>query len=309
MTTMSRRDALRLLGAGAGAGWLAAHFSVARAAEEAPMIHTRPIPSSGEEIPVIGLGTYATFDVGNDPSERAPLTQVLLAFVAAGGKLVDSSPMYGQSEEVVGDLSAKLGLRPKLFVATKVWTTGKEQGIAQMRASMRKMRADPIDLIQVHNLTDWKTHLDTLDGWKKEGKMRYVGVTHYTASAHAELAEVIAKRKVDFVQVNYSAAERDAEQRVLPVARDRGVAVIANRPFTAGGLLRRLSGTPLPPWAGEIDCASWAQILLKFVVAHPAITCAIPATSNPEHMKDDMRAGFGRLPDESMRAKIVTGIG
>jgi diketogulonate reductase-like aldo/keto reductase len=309
MTTMSRRDALRLLGAGAGAGWLAAHFSVARAAEEAPMIHTRPIPSSGEEIPVIGLGTYATFDVGKDASERAPLEQVLLAFVAAGGKLVDSSPMYGQSEEVVGDLAAKLELRPKLFVATKVWTTGKEQGIGQMRASMRKMRADPIDLIQVHNLTDWKTHLDTLDGWKKEGKVRYVGVTHYTASAHAELAEVVAKRKVDFVQVNYSVAERDAEQKVLPIARDRGVAVIANRPFTAGGLLRRLSGKPLPSWAGEIDCASWAQILLKFVIAHPAITCAIPATSNPEHMKDDMKAGFGRLPDEAMRAKILAAIG
>jgi diketogulonate reductase-like aldo/keto reductase len=305
MTTISRREALRLLGACAGASWLGARLS----AEEAPMIRTRPIPSSKEELPVIGLGTYATFDVGQDAAERAPLEQVLLAFVAAGGKLVDSSPMYGRSEEVVGDLSAKLGLRQKLFVATKVWTTGKEQGMEQMRASMRKMRADPIDLIQVHNLQYWKTHLDTLDGWKKEGKVRYIGVTHYTASAHAELAEVVAKRKVDFVQVNYSVAERDAEQKVLPIARDRGVAVIANRPFTAGGLLRRLSGKPLPSWAGEIDCASWAQILLKFVIAHPAITCAIPATSNPEHMKDDMKAGFGRLPDEAMRAKILAAIG
>jgi diketogulonate reductase-like aldo/keto reductase len=304
-TPMSRRHALYLL----GASYLGARMIPSRAVEEAPKIRTRPIPSSGEEIPVIGLGTYATFDVGAASSERAPLEQVLLALVAAGGKVVDSSPMYGRSEEVVGDLSAKLALRPKLFIASKVWTTGKERGIEQMQASMRKMRADPIDLMQVHNLQDWKTHLDTLDGWKKEGKVRYVGVTHYTASAHAELAEVIAKRKVDVVQVNYSAAEREADERVLPVARDRGIAVIANRPFTKGGLLRRLSGKPLPPWAGEIDCTSWAQILLKFVIAHPAVTCAIPATANPEHMKDDVAAGFGRLPDDAIRAKIVAAIG
>jgi len=276
-----------------------------RAADDSPKIRTRPIPSTGEELPIIGLGTYATFDVGGGAADRAPLEQVLAEFVAAGGKLVDSSPMYGRSEEVVGDLAAKLALRPKLFMATKVWTTGNEKGIEQMRASMRKMRADPIDLMQVHNLQDVDTHLDTLAGWKKEGRVRYIGVTHYTASAHDDLAKLISSRKVDFVQVNYSATERDADVKLLPMAQERGVAVIANRPFAAGGLLRRLSGKPLPSFAAEIDCTSWAQLLLKFVVAHPAVTCAIPATSKPDHLRDNMRAGSGRLPDQAMRGKIV----
>jgi len=276
-----------------------------RAADDSPKIRTRPIPSTGEELPIIGLGTYATFDVGGGAADRAPLEQVLAEFVAAGGTLVDSSPMYGRSEEVVGDLAAKLALRPKLFMATKVWTTGNEKGIEQMRASMRKMRADPIDLMQVHNLQDVDTHLDTLAGWKKEGRVRYIGVTHYTASAHDDLAKLISSRKVDFVQVNYSATERDADVKLLPMAQERGVAVIANRPFAAGGLLRRLSGKPLPSFAAEIDCTSWAQLLLKFVVAHPAVTCAIPATSKPDHLRDNMRAGSGRLPDQAMRGKIV----
>jgi diketogulonate reductase-like aldo/keto reductase len=307
---MNRREVLRLLGAGAvgvaGANYLG--MKPLRGGDEPPKTRTRPIPSTGEELPIIGLGTYATFDVGTGSGERAPLEQVLAAFVAAGGTLVDSSPMYGRSEEVIGDLTAKLALRPKLFMATKVWTTGKAEGIEQMRASMRKMRAEPIDLMQIHNLQDWQTHLDTLEGWKKEGRVRYVGVTHYVASAHDALAKAIAARRVDFVQVNYSAAEREAEGKLLPLARERGVAVIANRPFAAGGLLRRLHGKPLPPWAMEIDCTSWAQLLLKFVVANPAVTCAIPATSKPDHMRDNMKAGFGRLPDDALRAKIAEAI-
>jgi diketogulonate reductase-like aldo/keto reductase len=312
---MHRRDLLSLLtrGAlGAAANYVSMRLPLQAAStdsREGAGIHTKPIPSTGETLPVIGLGTYQSFDVGADAADRARLEQVLAAFVAAGGKLIDSSPMYGRSEEVIGDVSSKLGLRPKLFLATKVWTRGNAEGIEQMRASMRKMRAEPMDLIQVHNLVDVDTQLDTLDGWKKEGKVRYVGVTHYTASAHDDLAKLIAKRKVDFVQVNYSAAEREAEKTLLGVARDRGVAVIANRPFAAGGLLKRLWGKPLPAWAGELDCASWAQLLLKFVVSHPAVTCAIPATGNPEHMHDNMRAGFARMPDEDMRGTIAKAIG
>lgn len=310
---MTRRQLLDLLARGA-VGATAAHYLAMRlpleaAGDTTPEIQTKPIPSTGEKLPVIGLGTYQSFDVGADASERARLEQVLSAFTAAGGKLIDSSPMYGRSEEVIGDLTSKLALRPKLFLATKVWTTGKDEGIRQMRASMSKMRAATIDLMQVHNLVDVGTQLDTLDGWKKEGKVRYVGVTHYTASAHDDLAKLIGARKVDFVQVNYSAAERDADKRLLPLAHERGVAVIANRPFAAGGLLKRLSGKPLPAWAGELDATSWAQLLLKFVVGHPAVTCAIPATGNPDHMRDNMKAGFGRLPDEAMRAKIAAAIG
>jgi diketogulonate reductase-like aldo/keto reductase len=213
--------------------------------------------------------------------------------------------MYGTSEVVAGDLVGSLSLRPKLFIATKVWTSGKARGIQQMEESMRKLRAQPIDLMQVHNLVDVETHLETLANWKRAGRVRYVGVTHYTASAHEALVRVMETRPIDFVQVNYSAGERDAERRLLPVARERGVAVIANRPFAAGDLFRRLRSRPLPNWAKEIDCESWAQILLKFVVSHPAITCAIPATSRVDHLRDNMRAAFGRLPDDALRLRIV----
>jgi diketogulonate reductase-like aldo/keto reductase len=259
-------------------------------------------------LPVIGLGTWSTFDVGSDAKARGALEEALTTFTGMGGKLIDSSPMYGTSETVAGDLSAKLGLRPKLFVATKVWTTGKSKGIAQMEDSMRKLQARPIDLMQVHNLVDVETHLATLSDWKREGRVRYLGVTHYTASHHDEVASVISSHPVDFVQINYSVAEREAERRLLPLAKDRGVAVIANRPFTSGNLFSKLRGKPLPSWAREIDCESWAQVLLKFVVSHPAVTCAIPATSKAEHMRDDMRAGYGRMPDEALRARIVAEI-
>ena len=269
---------------------------------------TRPIPSSGETIPVIGLGTWQTFDVGGSTTERTPLAEVLGTFATLGGKVIDSSPMYGNSEEVAGDIAAKLGLRSKLFVATKVWTSGKAQGVEQMEDSMRKLRAAPVDLMQVHNLVDVKNHLDTLHDWKQAGRVRYVGVTHYTAASHDDVAKVVANRPIDFIQINYSVGEREAERRLLPLALERGVAVIANRPFAGGNLFRSLRSRPVPPWAEEINCDSWAQLLLKFVVSHPAMTCAIPATSKVAHLRDNMKAGYGRQPDESLRARIASEI-
>jgi diketogulonate reductase-like aldo/keto reductase len=264
---------------------------------------TRPIPSTGEALPAIGLGTWQTFDVA--PSARGGLEGVLGAFVELGGSVVDSSPMYGRSEEVAGDLAAKLGVQSTLFLATKVWTSGKTAGIRQMEDSMRKLRATGIDLMQVHNLVDVDTHLDTLAEWKREGRVRYVGVTHYTAGHHDAVARIIAARPVDFVQINYSVGEREAESRLLPLAQERGVAVLANRPFAGGDLFRRLRSRPLPAWAAEIDCTSWAQVLLKFVISHTAITCAIPATSQVTHLRDNMQAAHGRLPDAALRARIV----
>jgi diketogulonate reductase-like aldo/keto reductase len=268
-------------------------------------ILTRTIPSDGVTIPVIGLGTWQTFDVGAGPGERAPLADVLATFVELGGQVLDSSPMYGRSEEVVGDLAASLGLHAKLFIATKVWIEGKMAGIRQMEESMRKLRVTRVDLMQVHNLVDVHSHLDTLRGWKRDGRIRYTGVTHYTAGGHEAVARVVASRPVDFVQINYSVGEREAERRLLPLAQERGAAVIANRPFGGGDLLRRLRGKPLPAWAADIDCDSWAQVLLKFVVSHPAVTCAIPATSRAAHVRDNMRAAYGRLPDGQLRARIA----
>ncbi|ADO68746.1 aldo/keto reductase [Stigmatella aurantiaca] len=272
---------------------------------ETPAMLTRAIPRTQEALPVIGMGTWQTFDVGPGVAERAPLEEVLRAFAALGGTLVDSSPMYGQSEEVLGALAVKTGLQPKLFTATKVWTSGKAEGLRQMEDSLRKLRTQRLDLMQVHNLVDAATHLDTLQAWKEQGRVRYVGVTHYTASAHEAVAKLLLSRPVDFVQINYSVGEREAEQRLLSVARDQGIAVIANRPFAGGGLLQRLKRKPLPPWASELDCDSWAQLLLKFVISHPAVTCAIPATSKVSHLRDNMKAGLGRLPDEKLRARIA----
>jgi aryl-alcohol dehydrogenase-like predicted oxidoreductase len=302
---VGRRAALRLIGTG-----LAALAAVPTASGFAPpeslrRLMTRKIPSSGEELPVIGVGTWQTFDVGVGAPEQTPLEDVLATFVSLGGKVIDSSPMYGNSEAVVGDIAAKLGLRPKLFVATKVWTSGRQNGIDQMNASMRKLHADPIDLIQVHNLVDAGTHLDTLRGWKETGRVRYIGVTHYTASSYDAVADLVGSRPLDFIQINYSVGERKADQRLLPLARDRGVAVIANRPFAGGDLFRRLRARPLPDFAGEIECTSWAQLMLKFILAHPAITCAIPGTSKVGHLRDNMGAGTGVLPDPAMRERIA----
>lgn len=306
MTSINRREAMGLLAA-AAAGFCSILHAVPASAG-ASALHMRRIPSTGEQLPVIGLGTWQTFDAGTGQAERAPLAEVLSAFSALGGRLIDSSPMYGRSEEVAGELSASLGLRDKLFIATKVWTQGRNAGIRQMEDSMRKLRARPIDLMQVHNLLDVQTHLATLRDWKKQGLVRYIGITHYTAGSHAEVARVLQSETVDFVQINYSAGEREAEQRLLPLAQERGVAVIANRPFAGGEVIRRMRDRPLPSWAAEIDCSSWAQILLKFVIGHPAITCAIPATSKLAHLQDNMRAGTGRLPDGKLRDIIARSV-
>ena len=305
---MNRRDAVRLIGTGLAGLAAPAAGAPPRRFMSTGSILSRPIPSTGEALPVIGLGTWQTFDVGGSPKERAPLEGVLREFVALGGKLVDSSPMYGNSESVVGDLAASLALRPRLFVATKVWTSGRDRGARQMEDSMRKLRARPIDLMQVHNLVDVGTHLDTLRDWKREGRIRYVGVTHYTAGSHDDVARVISSRPVDFIQINYSAGEREAEQRLLPLAAEKGIAVIANRPFAGGDLFRSLRSKPLPAYAAEIDATSWAQLLLKFVVSHPAITAAIPATARVDHLRDNMQGGYGRLPDERLRARIAAEI-
>ncbi|HJU76014.1 MAG TPA: aldo/keto reductase [Gemmatimonadaceae bacterium] len=288
-----------------GMAALAGASSMTRAAVQTAPIITRRIPSSGKVIPVIGLGTWQTFDVGSSAAARAQREEVLSAFIELGGRVIDSSPMYGSSEEVVGDLIAKLGVRSQVFLATKVWTSGKARGIQQMQESMRKLRTRSVDLMQVHNLVDVRTHVSTLREWKRDGRIRYIGMTHYTAGFHDDIARLIELVPVDFIQINYSVAEREAEQRLLPLARERDVAVIANRPFAAGTLLRELSGRPLPDWASEIECTSWAQLLLKFVVSHPAITCAIPATSRVEHLRDNMRAGSRPLPNEELRARIA----
>lgn len=264
----------------------------------------RPIHSSGERLPVMGLGTYQSFEVGTNTDDRDPLRQVLELFVQHGGSMIDSSPMYGTSEQVIGDLSDELALRPKLFMATKVWTSGDDAGIAQMNESFQRMRVKVMDLMQIHNLMDWRTHAKTIAEWKEAGKVRYAGVTHYHSGAYDNLENIINTRSFDFAQFNYSIAEREAEQRLLPLALDSGTAVIVNRPFAAAGLFSRVRGKKLPSWATEFDCESWAQFFLKYVISHPAVTCAIPATSKPEHLVDNMGAGYGRLPDEAARKRM-----
>jgi len=264
----------------------------------------RPIHRSGEQLPVLGLGTYQAFNAGSSQRKREPLREVLREFVQRGGALVDSSPMYGSSESVVGDLSADLGLRPQLFMATKVWIHGEREGIDQMNESFRLMRVDVMDLMQVHNLMDWRTHAKTLDDWKQRGKVRYTGVTHYQSSAFENLESIMKLRRFDFAQFNYSIVEREAEHRLLPAALDTGTAVIINRPFGAGSLFSRVRGVALPSWATEFDCESWAQFFLKYVVSHPAVTCVIPATSKQKHLVDNMGAGYGKLPDEATRKRM-----
>lgn len=293
-----RRDFIRAVGAAAAIGPLGA-----LAQSRAPI--TRRIPSSGETIPAIGVGTWLTFDAGADARRRAALVPVLRTFFERGGVLIDSSPMYGSSEEVIGELLASLGKRDAAFAATKVWVIGRGAGIGQMEASRKLWGVGRFDLLQVHNLVDWEVHLRTLKAWKAEGRVRYVGLTTSHGRRHAELERAMTREPVDFVQFTYSLADRDAESRLLPLAAERGTAVIANRPFDGGELFDRVRGRRLPGWAPEIDCANWAQIFLKFIVSHPAVTCAIPATSRADHMLENMGALHGRLPDEALRRRMA----
>lgn len=294
----TRRDFLRIaLGAAA--------YTLTGGSALADAVIKKPIPKTGELLPVIGLGTWQTFDVGAAKAAREPLRQVLREFVRLGGSVIDSSPMYGKSEGVAGDLAAELGVHKQLFLATKVWTSGRDAGVRQMEESFKRLRTQRMDLMQVHNLVDYRVHLSTLRKWQGQDKVRYIGVTHYTASAHDELARVLASEDLDFVQLNYSLGERDAEKRLLPLAAERGIAVLVNRPLGAGGLFSKVRGKPLPAWANEIGCASWAQFFLKFVISHPAVTCAIPATSKVQHLADNMQAALGPLPDASARERMA----
>ncbi len=295
-----RRKTLTLL----GAGLAMATTNIPAHTATTTMIR-RVIPKTGEQLPVIGLGTYSVFDVAPGAPEIAGLKEVLNIFIAGGGSLVDSSPMYGRAEATVGDLAAELKLHPLLFLATKVWTSGRQAGIRQMQDSLRLMRTQRLDLMQVHNLLDLPTHARTLREWKQAGTIRYLGITHYHSGAYRELEQLLKTRDYDFVQFNYSLAERDAEARLLAVAAETGTAVIVNRPFAQGELFATVKGRELPPWAAEFDCASWAQFFLKYIVAHPAVTCVIPGTGRPRHMLDNLKAGGGRLPDVAQRKRMV----
>lgn len=270
-----------------------------------PVMLSRPIPSSNEALPVIGLGTWQTFDVPlTDLAGVDRLTQTVRALHDAGGRVVDSSPMYGRSEETFGTIAQRLDLTSSLFLATKVWTSGERAGVTQMRQSAAYFHRTTIDLMQVHNLVDWKTHLTTLRRDKAEGRVRYIGVSHYTASAYPELERVIRTERLDFVQLAYSPGERSAERSLLPAAADRGVAVIVNRPFEGGAGLRGVLSKPLPP-AIRPYAASWAQAFLKFIIAHPAVTCVIPGTGSPQHMTDNAAAGSGPMPTERERRELL----
>jgi diketogulonate reductase-like aldo/keto reductase len=265
----------------------------------------RAIPSSNEKIPVVGLGTWQTFDVGENASDRAPLKEVLKTLIGNGGSVVDTSPMYGNSEKVVGDLSTELNLNQELFIATKVWTTGEKSGIEQMNNSFALLKRSKIDLMQIHNLVDWKTHIKTLQNWKEQGKIRYIGITHYTDGAYSSIEQILNSTPLDFLQINYSLVSRKAEERLFPLAQEKKVAVIVNQPFEDGSLFSRVKGKTLPVWAKEFDCRSWGQFFLKFILAQPAVTCVIPGTSKPHHMLDNLGAAYGRLPSPSHLTKMV----
>lgn len=295
---MNRRETILLLtslGLLPLSGWLTMEKQLSK----------RKIPSTEEELPCVGIGTWQTFDVGTSALERTPLKEVLRTFIEANASVVDSSPMYGASEKVVGDLSHELHINNTLFIATKVWTTGKGEGINQMNNSFSLLKREVIDLLQIHNLVDWQTHLTTLRKWKEQGKIRYIGLTHYTDNAHDIVASIIKKEPVDFIQVNYNLLDRHAEEQLLPLAREKKVAVLINRPFEEGALFARVKGKVLPEWAAEFECTSWAQFFLKYILANPAVTCVIPGTSKVTHLLDNLQAGKGKLPDNSHRKRMI----
>jgi len=296
---MQRRQALQLI------GLAAAGPAAASAPGAAPL--TKPIPSSGERLPVVGLGTWITFNVGRDAQARRQCTEVMRAFFAAGGRLIDSSPMYGSSQPVIGEGLQKLGLPKTLFSAEKVWTSS--DGAAQIEASRKFWQVPAFDLLQVHNLLAWQEQLPLLMEMKKAGKLRYVGITTSEGRRHRDFEQVMRAHRLDFIQLTYNPVDREAEQALLPLARERGIAVLANRPFQEGALLKKLQRHPLPAFAAEIGCTAWSQVVLKHIVTHPAITCAIPATGDVAHLRENMAAASGPMPDEAMRKRIADHIG
>ena len=298
--SVDRRQVLLLTGAALLSGRAAWSESTAAAST----MLTRKIPSSGEAIPVIGLGTSGAFDVGDSADERAAVEEVLRLFFAGGATLIDTAPSYRRAEGVIGDLVARIE-PARGFLATKVSARGKDAGLEQIRNSFKVLRRDVIDLMQIHSLSDWQTHSATLRELKGQGKFRYIGITHSSTSAHGELESVLRAEKWDWVQLNYSIETRDAEDRLLPLAAEKGVAVMVNRPFEDSAIFERVSSKPLPEWAKDFDCATWGQFFLKYVLSHPAVSCAIPATAKPKHMADNLAAGKGRLPDAKMRTEMV----
>jgi diketogulonate reductase-like aldo/keto reductase len=295
--SIGRRGLLR------GAAGLAALSAMTARAQQAPL--TRAIPASGEAVPLVGLGTWITFNVGRDQKARETCAAVMQEFFAAGGRMIDSSPMYASSQDTIGYGLAKLGRANNVFSAEKVWISSLERGAAQMEESRRKWGVAKFDLMQVHNLVSWEEHLPRLQAMKSEGRLRYVGITTSEGRRHSEFERIMREHKLDFAQLTYNILDREAETRLLPLAQERGVAVIANRPFREGALLRTLAAKTLPPWSGEIGAVSWAQFVLKFIVSHPAITCAIPATSKVDHVRENMAAASGPLPDAAMRKRMI----
>ena len=306
--TLSRRAFLASLGAVGAASALrplrAAVVPAVSAAHPGPIL-TRAIPSSGEKLPLVGLGSWITFNVGDDVPARNSCAEVMGAFFAEGGRLIDSSPMYGSSQEVIGYGLGTLGHPSQLFAADKVWTSSAKAGPGQIEESLRHWGIPRFDLLEVHNLTDWEDHLPMLFAMKRAGRLRYVGVTTSEGRRHDEMERVMRGQPVDFVQVTYNVLDREVEQRILPLALERRIGVICNRPLRRGELIGRVARAPLPAWAAEIDCANWAQVLLKFIVSHPAVIAAIPATSRVDHVRQNVGASYGRMPDEAMRRRIV----
>jgi diketogulonate reductase-like aldo/keto reductase len=301
-STLSRRTLLASLAA-AGAASVLRPLTPGAAASP---ILTRPVPSTGEKLPVVGLGSWITFNVGDDPAARDSCAGVMRAFFQNGGRLIDSSPMYGSSQEVIGYGLKKLGKPQQLFSSDKVWTSSGAGGPAQIEESRRHWDIARFDLLEVHNALSWEEHLQTLFAMKAAGRLRYVGVTTSEGRRHEEIERIMRSRPLDFVQLTYNLLDREAEDRILPLARERGIAVIINRPFRRGELIQKLARSPLPAWAGDVDCASWPQLLLKFIVSHPAVTCAIPATTRVDHVRENLGAAYGRLPDDAMRRRLVS---
>jgi diketogulonate reductase-like aldo/keto reductase len=301
MPRISRRKLLASIGAAGAASVLS---PLTASAQRGPIV-TQAIPSSGERLPLVGLGSSITFNVGDDAAARNSSAEVMRAFFRDGGRLIDSSPMYGSSQEVIGYGLGKLGGPKEVFSADKVWISSGDRGPTQIEESRKRWGVPKFDLMQVHNLLSWEDHLKTLFAMKAAGRLRYVGITTSDGRRHADIERVMASQPIDFVQVSYNALDREVEDRILPLARERKIAVLANRPFRQGALIRAVERHPLPAWAREIDCANWAQLLLKFIVSHPAVTCAIPATSRVDHVRENVGASYGRMPDEALRRRIA----